>query len=91
MLDTDWSGNQVEDLDVVVQARSGESEGLLQVLFLQIGIVEEQFGAVGVGSEQMQYATHGQAEAADTRLPPILPGSMVMRSKGGFRVMLRIL
>lgn len=59
---------EVEDLDAVVQGGGGEGERLTQIFLFQVGVVLEEFLAIGIAGEDVQDVFDGDAEAANAGL-----------------------
>ena len=71
-----------------VQSGGRERQSLLKVFLLEVRILCEQLLAIGISRQNLQYAPYGDSHARMQGLPPILSGSIVIRSKGGFTLML---
>ena len=56
---------KVENLDPVVQSGSSERERLAQILLFQVGVVFEQFFAIGIAGEDVQDVFDGNAQATN--------------------------
>ena len=63
----------VQRTHVIVYRRSRIEQGLLQVLFFQVRVIQQNFCAVRLRGEQFQHPPHRDAHPPDTGLAPALP------------------
>jgi len=55
--------------DPLVEIGGGESQGLADILILELGVLPPQFFPVRVNRQGLEHPTHGQAQVADAGLP----------------------